>query len=229
MKVLPLDGTFCVRAFQYAKQIQEPEKCVWLQWSWRCSSYWQDIPTTRLGVHCFKKMDGQEGLSPCVQEAHCLLTGAWFPEDGYTFAPFLKSALLKTPQAVHPKTETRKTVAPFPERVELLSGICMGPFSKAVLCWVTDWLKKQQASVCCSLKLGIAPVTLPLVFLKGNMSILYYGLRKRSFVPNTTFLRFVYSCTSLAYDAVKSRRFSLCLVQGKMSCFSQFREAKCNE
>lgn len=58
----------------------------------------------------------------------------------------------------------------------------MGPFSKAMLHSVAGWLKKQQKkiTVCCSPKLGIAPVTSLFIFPRENINILYYGLKKKN-------------------------------------------------
>lgn len=150
----------------------------------------------------------------------CLLPGVLFPEDGYISAPFLKSALLKIPRVVHPKTETKKTVAPFPRRAEYSLEFVWGLFQKQCFAgWQIGWKNNRQVFfVYLNWALHLLP--LPLCSSRETRVFNTMAWRKKSLVQNTTFLRFVYSCASLAYDAVKIRGFSLCLVQGKMSCFS---------
>lgn len=61
----------------------------------------------------------------------------------------------------------------------------------------------------------LAPVNLPRV----KISLILWLEEKKPCVPNASSPCFVYSCTSLMNDSLKSHRFSLCPVQGKMSCF----------
>lgn len=165
-----------------------------------------------LAAYYLKKIEMQKGVSHCLR----LLTVTLFPANGnVTF--FLSLCLLKIPQLVTPNQ-----TGLIPWRPELAAWTYMGPFSKTVFYWLLGWLRKQQIkSVCSSPKLSIAPVTYQFAFSNGNKNILYYGWKKKKiFGLSTTSLRFVYSCTSLMYNSVKSHRFSLCLVQGEMSCFS---------
>lgn len=77
-----------------------------------------------------------------------------------------------------------------------------------------------SASTCRLVCWIVSVVTWPLLPPQDkNKSLTLWLEEKKSCVANASPLCFVYSCTSLMNDSLKSHRFSLCPVQGEMSCF----------
>lgn len=169
------------------------------------------------------KMDRQMSASLCVQEPHTKFAERFIISRGLLVCTFFFLNLhpFKNTSDCSSKNWGKKNGCSPNNRSYQPGFVWRFYFSKVMLNWVTSWLKKQQVqNVCSSPKLGIAPVTSPFIYPKRNTNILYYGLIKSPLCSKYNFPRFVYSCTSLMYDSVKSHRFSLCLVQGEMSCFS---------